>query len=80
MDGRDRTVRDRPVVNRVEMYARIPPELKYLIICWQNASRLPSFSMAVQRLFETHPALAELAATLYNERKVTDGLDNLPPT
>jgi hypothetical protein len=62
------------------MHANVPGELKYLIICYQNAHRLPSFNMAVQRILETHPGLAQLAATLYNERKITDGLDTLPPT
>jgi hypothetical protein len=70
---------NRPVINRVGMYARVPGELKYLITCYQNAQRLPSFNMAVQRLLETHPGLAQLAATLYNERKITDGLDTPTP-
>ena len=73
MEGRNRPI------ERVGMFARVPGELKYLVGCYQNAQRLPSFNMAVQRLLETHPALAELAATLYNERKITDGLDTLPP-
>lgn len=68
-------------VERVQMYARVPGELKYLIICYQSANRLPSFSLAVQRLLETHPGLAALAASLYTERKTQDGMDNnLPPT
>ena len=75
MDGGNRTV-----IERVGMFARVPGELKYLVTCYQNANRLPSFNIAVQRLLETHPALAQLAATLYNERKTTDGLDNRPPT
>jgi hypothetical protein len=79
MDGGNRPVTSRPI-ERVGMFARVPGELKYLIICYQNANRLPSFNIAVQRLFETHPALAELAASLYTERKITDGLDNHPPT
>lgn len=79
MDGGNRTVDNRQI-ERVGMYARVPGELKYLVTCYQNAHRLPSFNMAVQRLLETHPGLAELAATLYNERKVTDGLDTPPST
>jgi hypothetical protein len=71
MDGRDR-----PIVNRVNMFARVPGELKYLVICYQSAYRLPSFNMAMQRLLETHPALAQLAATLYTDGKAaTPGLD-----
>jgi hypothetical protein len=58
------------------MFARVPGELKYLVICYQSAHRLPSFNMAMQRLLETHPALAQLAATLYNDGKAaTSGLD-----
>jgi hypothetical protein len=71
---------DRSVISRVGMFARVPGELKYLVTCYQNAQRLPSFNMAVQRLLETHPALAELAARLYTNGKVTDGLDTDPHT
>lgn len=70
--------RDGPVVysvKRVQMHVQIPPELKYLVICYQNSSRIVSFNMAVQRLLETHPALAQLAATLYTEGKASNGLD-----
>lgn len=67
------------VINRVQMYARVPPELKYLVTCYQNANRLPSFNIAVQRLLETHPALAQLAAELYTASKITDGLDTSHP-
>lgn len=49
------------------MYARVPAELKYLVTCYQNAGKMPSFNYAVQRLLETHPAIAQLAADLYNE-------------
>jgi hypothetical protein len=70
--------RDGPV-SRVNLYAKVPGELKYLVICWQNANRMPTFNMAVQRLLETHPGLAQLAATLYTQGKVTDGLDTPTP-
>lgn len=75
-DGNVRT----SVITRVGMFARVPGELKYLVTCYQNAQRLPSFNIAVQRLLETHPALAQLAASLYNDSKITDGLDTHPPT
>jgi len=67
------------VIARVPMFARVPGELKYLVTCYQNANRLPSFNIAVQRLLETHPALAQLAAELYTNGKITDGLDTSHP-
>jgi hypothetical protein len=68
--------RNRPVIGRVGMFARVPGELKYLVKCYQSAHRLPSFNLAVQRLLETHPALAQLAATLYTESQNVNGLDS----
>jgi hypothetical protein len=76
MDSRNGPV----TIERVGMFARVPGELKYLVICYQSAQRLPTFNLAVQRLLETHPALAELAATLYTRSRITDGLDQSPPT
>lgn len=54
---------------RVSMHARIPAELKYLVTCYQNATRLATFNYAVQRLLETHPDLQRLAAEMYNGRQ-----------
>jgi len=70
---------NRPVISRVQLHASVPGELKYLVKCYQSATRLPSFNLAVQRLLETHPALAQLAATLYTEARITDGLEPTAP-
>lgn len=53
--------------------ARVPSELKYLVICYRNASKMPSFNYALQRLLETHPAIAQLAAELYTEAERVTG-------
>lgn len=91
MDGRNGFVnvshetspKDMPPTNRVPystatMYARVPSELKYLIVKYQQHQKLMSFSNAVQRLLETHPDLARLAAELYNASSDAhpDGPDN----
>lgn len=60
---------DGAIADRTTIHARVPGELKYLVICYQNRSRLVSFNMAMQRLLETHPALAQLAAELYTEAR-----------
>jgi hypothetical protein len=52
----------------VPLYARVPGELKFLIHSWQSANRMRSFNEAMCRLLETHPALAQHAATLYNDK------------
>lgn len=68
MDGRDGPVR----ASRVPVHANLPGELKYLVILYQNRTRLASFNMALQRLLETHPALASLAAELYTESRTSE--------
>lgn len=60
--------------------AKVPAELKFLINYYKSVAGLPSFNWAIRQLLETHPALAKLAADLYNEHKTTDGLDTLPPS
>ena len=78
MDSRDGPVKGH--VKRVDLYATVPGELKYLVKTWQITQRLPSFSLALQRLLETHPDLAKLAAELYTRSRITGGLDETPPT
>lgn len=51
----------------VTLYARLPAELKYLVVCLQNASKFPSFNYTIQHLLETHPDIARMAAELYTE-------------
>jgi hypothetical protein len=59
MDSRDRTV----------IFARVPRELIMLAKCYQNTSRIPTFSGTIQRLLETHPELVKLAELLYADPK-----------
>ena len=57
----------------VVLYARLPAELKYLVSRYQSVKKVPSFSYTVQRLLETHPEIAQLAAELYTESQVRAG-------
>lgn len=77
MDGRNRTVGEKYRPGMVSMSVRVPGELKYLVICYKSAMKMPSFNYAVQVLLETHPALAKLAAELVQSGN-GDGLDTFP--
>lgn len=66
MDGGDR----RPSFafqdeDKVVLFATVPRELKFLVILYQRASRMQSFSEAMRRLLETHPELTKVADRLY---------------
>jgi hypothetical protein len=66
MASRDRTV----------TYLRLPPELLYLVACYQNDRRFAALNQAVQELLETHPRIAQIAERVYDEGKAksrTDG-------
>lgn len=57
---------------------KVPAELKFLVLLYQRERKLPTFAYAVRSLLETHPALAELAAKLYNEHKKDGPVSNHP--
>ena len=74
MDSGNRgTGRDEPRPGYAVVHCYVPVELKYLILTYQQQKRFPSFSWAVRTLFESHPALAQLAATLYTESRREPG-------
>lgn len=45
----------------------MPEPLRYLVEQYEKDMLLPSFSMAIRRLLETHPDIAKRADSLYHE-------------
>jgi hypothetical protein len=78
-EGIDKTVRPpRPGFTILSLNTPVPSELKYLIVYYKNLTKMPSFSYTVRHLLETHPALAELAATLYTTARAKNEPVGLP--
>jgi hypothetical protein len=62
-----------PGFSILNINTKVPSELKYLINYYKTVRKLPSFSLAVRELLESHPALAQIAGELYTRARSQDG-------
>jgi len=56
----------------------LPTPLVLLVRQWQNATLLPSFSQAIQRLVETHPDIDRMIRDVYSKNSQQENPERTP--